>query len=111
MLDQRSAEVQLLDVFTYSDVGVRYLDINERIKSLQNHDQMIRLIKRVESEFVLQCDTELGDFLNDFVLLILESGNSVEFPQMLLDLIDDYDLNSEMLMCVADDLEAMINQM
>ena len=84
-----------------SEVLVRYAQYAHYVNTLDPWEKFT-LVKRIENEFINQCDTELGDFLNDYMLLILQE----DFGQ-LKNLVDEFDLNPEMMMCVADSLEEL----
>jgi hypothetical protein len=87
-----------------SSVFDRYLRYAEYVLSLDAWEKFL-LVKRIEKEFIEQCDTELGDFLNDYFLLILQDMDSECFELKLDQMLLNFDLNPEMMVCVADSLE------
>jgi hypothetical protein len=87
-------------------VGDRYLAFAQLVKSKELYIRL-NLFEKIEQDFVEQCDTELGDFLNDYALLML-IGKTDELERELDTLIFDHDLNPEMLHCVADSLYELI---
>jgi hypothetical protein len=97
----------MLEVDLCSDAGVRYLTFAEKVKGLSD-TQRYYLLKAVEHDFIEECDTPLGDFLNDYVLLMLQNLNGQGFAEQLEQLFEEHDLNQEMLECVADSLESML---
>ena len=98
----------MLEVELCSNAGARYLTFAEKVKGLSNECRY-NLIKAVEHDFIGECDTPLGDFLNDYVLLMFQNLNGEGFADQLEQLLQEHDLNEEMLECVADSLDSMLN--
>jgi hypothetical protein len=80
---------------------------NEIVGKCSEYDRWC-LIKQVEHDFDSEADTPLGEFLEEFVWLMLERGALDEFHQDVQDLIDVANLNEDMLICVGEHIKSYI---
>ena len=85
-----------------------WLAISSKICQLNTWDQYL-LMKQVETCFEDQADTELGEFIEEFVYLMLDRGAADDFHQDVQDLIDAAGLDDGMLQCVGKHIETLIS--
>jgi hypothetical protein len=83
-----------------------YITLCDHIRLLNTWDQY-RLLKHVETQFESEADSPLGEFLNEFIVLMLEN-NTESIHQDLQDLIDVAELNEEMLICIGETINESI---
>ena len=110
IISENIFEEELLDYdINYELVSV-YLSISEEIKNIEPEHQY-KIIKQVEYLYESEADTELGDFINDYVMILFTELYNEELHLEIQDLIDDSNLNEEMLICVGKDIESLIKEM
>ena len=80
-----------------------YLTLTDSILRLNEYERWC-LIKQVEHMYESEADSPLGEFLEEYVWLLLENGGTDMFHQDLQDLIDAADLNEEMLKTVGNSI-------
>jgi hypothetical protein len=76
-----------------------YIEIAYKLKQTDVYDQY-NLIKTVENMFETEADTDLGDFLNDIVVIYFSSLHSDSLEQEIIDKICETDLDQSMLYAV-----------
>jgi len=92
-----------------TDVACSYLCLAQDICKLDAHNQY-NFMKVVENYYEDQADSPLGDFLNEYVALLVEEGACDDLHQSIQDLVDDHQLDDEMLTCVADTIQYFYNE-
>lgn len=70
-----------------------------------NSKQLYAFIKKIELEYECIGDTELGDFLNEFVNILIDHDCDDTVHQEIQDLVDCCELSEEMLETVGKDIE------
>ena len=86
------------------DVTVNYLCLAQDICKLDPANQY-RFMKVIEATFEDQADSELGDFLDAYVQLLVRAGDTDALHQDIIDLVDDHELDEPMLTCVAETIQ------
>ncbi len=86
---------------TVDYVVCKYLIIAEHIKPLDPYERYL-LIKYIEHYFDDQADTELGDFIEEMVLVYLYNLYDDELHTYIREVIDCSGCNLDMLNCVSE---------
>jgi hypothetical protein len=86
-----------------NQVICKYLLIANYIKPLDQFERYL-LIKYIENYFEDQCDTELGDFIEEMVWVYLYSLDDDDLHIYIREVIDCSECNLEMLDCVSNSI-------
>jgi hypothetical protein len=95
-----------IDELNYDLIGT-YISIADEMNKLSS-DIQTYIIQDIEENFETEADTELGDFLNDFFFLIILNYNNEFLHIFIQDLIDTSELNENMILCVGNHIQQII---
>ena len=84
-----------------------YINI-AHLSMLADPYQQYTMIKLIERDFESEADTDLGEFIEEFVQLLFATSNHDEIHQDVQDLLDVCDLNEDMLEKVGGHIEGLV---
>ena len=91
------------------ELVILYLDINNNICNKHSHQQF-SLIQNIEQIYESESDTDIGDFLNNITVLLLNHFNNIDLHELIRNEIYESELNYNLLFEIGATILTMIHQ-
>ena len=91
------------------ELVILYLDINNNICN-KNSNQQFSLIQNIEQIYESESDTDVGDFLNNITVLLLNHFNNIDLHELIRNEIYESELNYNLLFEIGATILTMIHQ-